>query len=81
MRLPDRLLENAKQLTKDYSRANDILHTAVREAMPWAAPLAMSGVVPSVDRIERLCIQCLAILIATYPEEFENPVRGFGENG
>lgn len=77
MRALERVLASAEQLTRDYSRANDILQEAVREAMPWAAPLAMRGSVPTIDKIERLAAQCLAILMATYPEDFEKPVRGY----
>lgn len=81
MRLPDRLVANAEGLARDYARANDILQSAVKDALPWAVPLAARGVVPTADKIERLCVQCLAILMATYPDEFKKPVRGFGGDG
>lgn len=77
MKTLDRIVANAKQLNRDYARANQILEEAVREAMPWAAPLAMRGVVPTIDKIERLATQCVAILMATDPEGFEKPVRGY----
>lgn len=77
MKTLDRIVANARQLNQDYEQANQILREAVREAMPWAAPLAMRGAVPTIDKIERLATQCLAILMATYPEDFENPVRGY----
>lgn len=78
MKTPERLIENARRLTQDYDHANQILQTAVKEAMPWAGPLVMQGRVPTIDKIERLCTQCLAILMATYPEDFEKPIKGFG---
>lgn len=77
MRLPERIFENARQLNASYSHANQILHVAIKDAMPWAAPLAMQGVVPPVDRIERLTTQLMAILMATFPEEFQTPIKGF----
>lgn len=78
MKTPERLIENARRLNQDYDHANQILQTAVKEAMPWAAPLVMRGAVPTIDKIERLCTQCLAILMATYPEDFEKSIKGFG---
>lgn len=77
MKLPERMFENAKQLTATYAHANQILHSAMRDAMPWAMPLAMQGAVPSVDKIERLATQLIAILMATYPEDFQKPIKGF----
>lgn len=77
MKTLERIVENAKRVNNDYAYANQILNTAIKDAMPWAVALATRGVVPSVDKIERLCIQCLAILMATYPEDFEKPIKGF----
>lgn len=77
MKLPERIIENAKQLNRDYARANDILQGAVKDAMSWAVPLATRGAVPTIDKIERLATQCIAILMATNPNDFEKPVRGF----
>ena len=77
MKLPERLLENARQLVQTYDSANRILAAAVKDAMPWAMPLAMRGVVPTVDKVEQLTVQCLAILMATYPNEFSKPIKGF----
>lgn len=77
MKMPERIIENAQRLNQDYAQANQILQAAVRDAMPWAMPLAMRGVIPTVDKIERLATQCLAILMATYPNEFSKPVKGF----
>lgn len=77
MKLPERMFENAKQLTLSYDKANQILHTAIRDAMPWAIPLATQGAVPAVDKIERLATQLVAILMATYPEDFQKPIKGF----
>lgn len=77
MKLPERILENARQVDRDYASANQILRVAVKDAMPWAMPLAMRGVIPSVDKIERLATYCMAILMATYPDEFMKPVEGF----
>lgn len=77
MKLPERMFENAKQLTTTYSHANQILHSAMRDAMPWAMPLATQGVVPSIDKIERLATQLVAILMATYPDDFQKPIKGF----
>lgn len=78
MKTPERVIENARRLNQDYDHANQILQTAVKEAMPWAGPLVMRGAIPTIDKIERLCTQCLAILMATYPEDFEKPIKGFG---
>lgn len=78
MRTPERIIENAKQMNRDYERANQILNDAVKEAMPWAMPLAMNGTVPSISKIERLATQLMAILVATYPEDFTTVVKGFG---
>lgn len=77
MRLLERMLANAQQLTQSYGHANQILNTAVNDAMTWGMPLVMQGVVPPVDRIERLTTQLLAILMATYPDEFVKPIRGY----
>lgn len=77
MKLPERMFENARQLTLSYDKANQILHTAMRDAMPWAMSLATQGVVPSADKIERLATQLIAILMATYPEDFQKPIKGF----
>lgn len=63
--LMERLESNASAIERNYARANDILSDAVKEAMPWAAGLAMQGKVPGIDRIERLATQLIAILIAT----------------
>lgn len=78
MKTPERLIENARHLNQDYAHANQILQAAIKDAMPWAGPLVMRGTVPTVDKIERLCTQCLAILMATYPEDFEKTIKGFG---
>lgn len=78
MKTPERLIENARRLNQDYDHANQILQTAVKEAMPWAGPLVMRGTVPTIDKIERLATQCIAILMATYPEDFEKTIKGFG---
>lgn len=80
MKTTERLIENARRLNMDYDQANNILQVAVREAMPWAGPLVMRGTIPTIDKIERLCTQCLAILMATYPEDFEKPIKGFGSD-
>lgn len=77
MKLPERIIENAQRINQDYASANQILHMAVKDAMTWAVPLATRGVVPPVDRIERLTTQCMAILMATYPEDFVKPIKGF----
>lgn len=66
--LIERLEANARQIEKQYARANDILNDAVKEAMPWAGQLAMQGRVPPIDRIERLATQLIAILIASEPK-------------
>lgn len=78
MKTPERLIENAQRLNQDYDHANQILQAAIKDAMPWAGALVMRGSVPTIDKIERLCTQCLAILMATYPEDFEKPIKGFG---
>lgn len=78
MKTLDRVVENAKRLNEDYTYANQILNEAIKDAMPWAVPLATRGVVPSVDKIERLATQCMAVLMATYPEDFEKQIKGFG---
>lgn len=80
MKTPERLIENARRLNQDYEHANQILQSAVKDAMPWAMPLATRGIVPTIDKIERLATQCLAILMATYPEDFDKQVKGFTKN-
>lgn len=80
MKTPERIIENAKQMNRDYAHANQILQDAVKEAMPWAGPLFMNGTIPSVNKIERLATQLMAILVATYPEDFTTVVKGFGNN-
>lgn len=77
MKTLERIVENARQLNQDYSHANQILQSAVKDAMPWAMPLAMQGAVPTIDKIEKLATQCVAILMATYPDDFEKSVRGY----
>lgn len=77
MRLPERMLENAKSIVAGYDHANNILQTAMRDAMPWAMRLATQGAIPTIDKIEHLATQCLAILMATYPEDFHKPIKGF----
>lgn len=72
-RLFERLRSNAAQLDRQYKSANQILNAAVKEAMPWAAALAMQGTVPSLDRIERLATQLVAILVASEPKEKVGP--------
>lgn len=67
--LMKRLEANAVQIESGYARANDILSDAVKEAMPWAGQLAMQGRVPTLDRIERLATQLIAILIASEPKQ------------
>lgn len=64
-----RIEANARQIEKSYERANDILNDAVKEAMPWAGQLAMQGRVPTLDRIERLATQLVAILLASEPRQ------------
>lgn len=73
-KLFERLQNNAEQLNRQYQSANQILNDAVKEAMPWAGTLAMSGKVPTLDRIERLATQLVAILIASEPKEKEAEV-------
>lgn len=77
MKVPERIIENAKRLNQDYASANQILHMSMNDAMAWAVPLATRGIIPPVDRIERLATQCMAILMATYPDDFASPIKGF----
>ena len=67
--------KNAQYLIEHYSNARQLLNHAIKDAMPWAMPLAMNGTVPPLPNIERLATQLLAILIASEPEE--KPVAGY----
>jgi len=84
--LLERMQANAEALRKSYASANDLLNTAVGEAMPWVIglpvikskiPPMIQGMMPqgapySLDKIERLTTQLLAILLASYPSEPES---------
>ena len=78
--LLDRLQRNAAQLTRSYESANQLLDSAVGEAFPWVLGLPVvrgkippmfrnalpKGIPVTLDRLERLTTQLLAILLASY---------------
>lgn len=64
----ERIESNAKALMGQYPSANQLLQEAIKEAVPWAMPLATQGRVPGLDRIERLATQLVAIILASSPE-------------
>lgn len=63
----DRVRRNAEALLGSYPSANMLLKATIKDAMPWAMPLAMSGTIPALDKIERLATQLVAILLASEP--------------
>lgn len=67
--LISRMQRNAQYLIDNYPSANTLLQAAVKEAVPWAMPLATQGRVPPLPNIERLATQLLAILMASEPKE------------
>lgn len=64
----NRIRRNAEALLDRYPSANVLLKSAVKDAMPWAMPLAMSGSVPALDKIEHLATQLIAIVLASEPD-------------
>lgn len=70
--LLDRMSRNARQFTRSYPSANVLLKNSVQEAMPWAMGL-MRGRTPSLEQLERLATQILAILAVSYaPDPDDN---------
>lgn len=69
----ERIESNAQALIGQYPSANRLLQDAINEAVPWAMPLATQGRIPSLDRIERLATQLIAIVIASSPSPNESP--------
>lgn len=59
-----------------YPTSQALLKRAVQGAMPWASALAMRGATPSVDQLETLTTQLLAILMASKAQTVR-PVKGF----
>lgn len=78
--LLDRLDRNARQFQMSYASANQLLDAAVAEAFPWvlALPVVRGKVPPmfrnalpkgapvTLDKLERLATQLVAILAASY---------------
>lgn len=64
----DRITKNAKYLIDHHRSARDLLHVAMKEAVPWAMPLVTQGAIPQLPAIERLATQLVAIIIASEPE-------------
>lgn len=78
--LLDRLDRNARQFQMSYASANQLLDAAVAEAFPWVLGLpVVRGKVPpmfrnalpkgspvTLDKLERLATQLVAILAASY---------------
>lgn len=76
----DRMTRNARMFSQNYASANDLLNAAVGESVPWVMGLpAVRGKIPpmfrnalpkgapvTLDKIERLATQLLAILAASY---------------
>lgn len=63
----ERVVTNAEHLISVHDNAQGLLNVAMRGAMPWAIPLVMKGVLPSVDKLEVLCTQLLAIVMRSDP--------------
>lgn len=63
----NRIRTNAEALLDKYPSANVLLQATIRDAMPWAVPLAMRGTIPALDKIERLATQLIAIMLASEP--------------
>jgi len=63
----ERVVTNAEHLISVHDNAQGLLNVAMRGAMPWATPLVMKGVLPSVDKLEVLCTQLLAIVMRSDP--------------
>lgn len=64
----NRIRSNAEALLDRYPSANVLLKATMKDAMPWAVPLAMQGTIPALDKIERLATQLIAIMLASEPE-------------
>lgn len=62
-----RMAINAEHLMDGYPTAKHLLQSAVKEAMPWAITLHTKGRTPSLDQLERLGTQILAIILASTP--------------
>lgn len=64
-----RIEKNAQALMGQYKSSAQLLNVAVKGAMPWAGPLAMSGTIPQLSQIEQLATQLVAIIMASEPQE------------
>lgn len=87
--LLDRMQANADSFRQSYASANDLLNVAVGEALPWVIGLPVikskippfaQGALPqgapvTLDKVERLATQLLAILQASYPPPPESPAQ------
>lgn len=81
--ITDRMSRNARMFSRNYESANDLLNAAVGESIPWVLGLpTVRGKIPpmfrnalpkggavTLDKIERLATQLLAILAASYAPE------------
>lgn len=93
--LLERLRRNAGPLRQNYNSANDLLGAAVGEAFPWVLGLpVVRGKIPAMfrnalpkgspvtlDKLERLTTQLVAILAASYgsPGPNTTPAVGGGQ--
>lgn len=82
-RMMNRIVENARHLQGQYDKSDVLLRNAMKDAMPWAIQLATRGVIPSIDKLELLATQLIAILDASQKDNTdETPalVSRFKEN-
>lgn len=63
--LQNRIIDQVDQLQIQYPTAMELLKTATNEAMIWAVPFYTSKKVPSIEQLERLSCQLLAIVDAS----------------
>lgn len=85
--LLERLRVNAEHLSGSYRTAHELLNAAIAEAFPWVLglPVVQQAIPPmfrnalpkggavTLDKIERLATQLVAILAASVPPPPEQP--------
>lgn len=88
--LLERLQRNAVPFQQSYANANQLLESAVGEAFPWVLGLpGVRGKVPAMfrnalpkgstvtlEKLERLATQLVAILAASYGSQGPDPAGG-----
>lgn len=88
--LMQRMQQNAAPLQQSYNSANQLLEAAVAEAFPWVLSIpGVRGKVPamfrnalpkgspvSLEKLERLATQLVAILAASYGSQGPGPTGG-----